>query len=283
MKSEHRVLSPESVEFVYELGGLGTRMMAVLVDHLLIAAALLLLWIGACLGGANLILIGPFLSAAMVGAFLIYFGFFAWFEWKWNGQTPGKRLMDLRVIDERGINIDLFQAVLRNLFRVVDMMPSLFALDYLALGFYGVGGTAALMSPRNKRLGDWAAGTLVVRTRKRVMPEAIITPADKYNSILDDGAVRTLIRSRLSLDERETLLQLCLRRHELEYEARHRLFREAAEHLEQRLELPREPFLSEEKYVQNITAAVVTGGEASVRGPADRPQGREEATPGRPR
>ncbi len=262
MNSEHRVLTPESVEFVYELAGLGSRMVAVALDHLLLLGLLLGLWVAACFGGIlTLFAAGPVLGLALLATFCLYFGYFAYFEWKWNGQTPGKRVMDLRVIDDRGMNIDLFQALLRNLFRVVDMLPFFTSLDFLAVGFYAIGGCCALLNPRQKRIGDWAAGTLVVRTRKRVMPSAIIAPNEKYNSLQQDGALRARIRLRLSLEERETLLQLCLRRNELELESRHLLFVEAAAYLEKKLEIEREPFLSEEKFVQNIAAVALAESE----------------------
>jgi len=255
MKSEHRVLTPESVEFVYELGGLGSRMLAALIDHLIILGLLLAVWIVALtIGAFTAFMLLPVAAAlALIGVFLVNFGYFTYWEWKWNGQTPGKRAMDLRVIDDRGMNIDLFQALLRNLFRLVDLTPA----------FYGFGGIAALLNPRQKRIGDWAAGTLVVRVRKRVMPSAIMAPNEKYNSIQEDGALRSRIRS-LRLAERETLLQLCLRRNELEIDARQSLFAEAAAYLEERLEIPREPFLSEEKFVQNIAAVALA--EQETRG-----------------
>jgi uncharacterized RDD family membrane protein YckC len=267
MDSEHRVLTPESVEFVYELGGLGSRMLAAALDHCLVVTLLFAVWLvlgvlsffGCAVTGGLFLQIagGSVLALAILGTFLVYFGYFTFFEWRWNGQTPGKRIMELRVIDDRGMNIDLFQSFLRNLFRVVDMMPSWFALDFLAVGFYGIGGVVALLNPRQKRLGDWAAGTLVVRTRKRVMPEAIIAPGEKYNTLQEDGALRSRIRARLTLEEREALLQLCLRRNELEFDSRQELFREAAAYLEKRLEIPREAFLSEEKFVQNITSVAL--------------------------
>jgi uncharacterized RDD family membrane protein YckC len=258
MRNEHRVLTPESVEFVYELGGLGSRMMAALIDHAILALVLTGLWVVGCfLMIPAMLFAGPIAAVAIVGTFVLYFGYFAYFEWRWNGQTPGKRVMDLRVIDDRGMNIDAFQALTRNLFRIVDMMPFLFAVDFLAFGFYALGGIAAWLSPRQKRLGDWAAGTLVVRTRKRVMPSAIMAPNEKYNTLQEDAALRQRIRRSLSLEERELLLQLCLRRNELEFEGRQSLFADAASLLEARLEVTREPFMSEEKFVQNIVAVAL--------------------------
>ena len=273
MKNEYHVLTPESVEFVYELGGLGSRMVAAFIDHMIILA---LIWIPLgvflCFGGVAAVgasIFSPIAGIALLAAFLIYFGYFVFFEWRWNGQTPGKRYADLRVIDDRGMNADFFQLVVRNLIRIVDATPVFLPLDFIQLGLYGVGGTAAFLNPHNKRLGDWAAGTLVVRTRKRVMPDAIIAPNEKYNTLQEDGAIRSRIRARLGMQERETMLQLCLRRNELEFESRQALFAEAAAYLEQRLEITREPFLSEEKFVQNIAAvalAAAAEGAGRARG-----------------
>lgn len=261
MKNEHRVLTPESVEFVYELAGLSSRMLAVVLDHLIILALLLVVWLVVLSTGMLMIITA---AIGLLVSFILYFGYFTYFEWKWTGQTPGKRVLDLRVIDDRGINVDLFQSFVRNLMRIADMMPA-FSIDFIGIGFYALGGVVALANPRQKRLGDWAAGTLVVRTRKQVMPSAIIAPSDKYNSLQEDPSLRARIRSRLTMDERETLLQLCLRRNELEFEARQTLFREAAEYLEGRLEVRREEFLSEEKFVQNITAVALSEAESGLR------------------
>lgn len=268
MRREYHVLTPESVEFVYELAGLGSRMVAALLDHLLILTGIWVLWVVACLGIVSSGFLGaPLAGVAILVTFLFYFGYFVYFEWKWNGQTPGKRYADIRVIDDRGMNADLFQILVRNLVRVVDLTPVFLPVDFIHIGLYGVGGIAAFLNPHNRRLGDWAAGTLVVRTRKRVIPEAIMAPNEKYNTLLEDAGVRSRIRSRLGLEERETLLQLCLRRNELEFDARQALFADAAAYLEERLEITREPFLSEEKFVQNIASvALLAGGGGRLEG-----------------
>src|SRR5579872_6697696 len=118
MVSEHRVLTPESVEFVYELAGLGSRMVAALVDHVIVLVVLLALWLTICFSGvvSAFLLLAPAVAIGLVTSFVIYFGYFVYFERRWNGQTPGKRMMDLRVIDDRGMNVDLFQSIMRNLF-----------------------------------------------------------------------------------------------------------------------------------------------------------------------
>jgi RDD family protein len=90
--------------------------------------------------------------------FAVQFGYFAFFEAIWNGQTPGKRRMHLRVIKDSGRPITTFDALGRNLLRIVDSLP----------GIYAVAIVSALLSQKNKRLGDYVAGTVVVHERPLV-------------------------------------------------------------------------------------------------------------------
>ena len=91
----------------------------------------------------------------VLAAFLVQFGYFAYFESVWNGQTPGKRYLRLRVIRRGGQAIGAYEAVTRNLLRIVDSIP----------GIYAVGILCALLSSESKRLGDYVAGTVVVHER----------------------------------------------------------------------------------------------------------------------
>jgi len=88
-----------------------------------------------------------------LGTFVITSGYFMVFEILWNGQTPGKRLVGLRVIRESGYPIRPVDAVIRNLVRIVDWLPLV----------YGVGVLVMLLNQRSRRLGDFASGTIVVR------------------------------------------------------------------------------------------------------------------------
>ena len=85
--------------------------------------------------------------------FLLYYGYFAAFEALWGGQTPGKRAVGLRVISVTGQPITTFDALLRNLLRIVDQMPGIYAVGVLSIFF----------TSRNQRLGDLVAGTVVVQ------------------------------------------------------------------------------------------------------------------------
>ncbi len=148
--------TPELIPLEFMLAGVGSRFIAVTIDTLLQL-------------GLSLIAVIPFLAMAGVSEtldmqgtwpmaililvlFLLQYGYFAAFEIAWNGQTPGKRWLGLRVIRDSGLQITASDAVARNLLRIVDQLP----------GFYAIGILSTLFSPQSKRLGDYVAGTVVV-------------------------------------------------------------------------------------------------------------------------
>ena len=163
--------TPEQVDLRLPIAGIGSRFLAVLADTILqIAVELLLfllffLFVSAASRGrlGNITdTAGKWLVAAMVlFNFLLYWGYFALFEAFWNGQTPGKRLAKIRVIKDSGRQITLFEALARNLVRVVDMIPP---------NFYFVGLVSMLCNKQQKRLGDFVAGTIVIHERTSEQP-----------------------------------------------------------------------------------------------------------------
>ena len=163
MERTVEIRTGEAIAIRYELAGLGSRFLAVVVDGVaqivvLIAGALLFTW-----GAASLHAMLPkaanasaWLTAiAVLGAFVVVAGWFIAFELWWSGRTPGKRALGLRVVRDGGFPIDAGAAVVRNLVRLVEF----------AFGFYALSAISALLSKENKRLGDFAAGTIVVRDR----------------------------------------------------------------------------------------------------------------------
>jgi len=160
------IRTPESIAFYYELAGLGSRFLAVAIDLLLqslagLAVFLLIAWAqpGTTALARSLGLHEQTISAIEIGiaifiVFLIYLGYFVAFETAWNGRTPGKRAIGIRVVRDGGYPITFMDAVIRNLIRVGEA-----ALGYLPSMI------SAIVSPQNKRLGDLAAGTIVVRDR----------------------------------------------------------------------------------------------------------------------
>lgn len=162
--------TPEQVDLRFNVAGMGSRFVAVLLDMLVIVAIyvieiLLVLAIAATFphasSHAELDTAGKwFLAFVIFFQFLLYWGYFALFEAFWQGQTLGKRVMKLRVIKDSGRQITFFEALARNLLRLVDYLP----------GLYLVGVITMLCNKRNKRLGDFAAGTLVVHERVDEQP-----------------------------------------------------------------------------------------------------------------
>lgn len=152
-----RIETPEHVVFEYELAGPGSRMVAALVDLMLVGLGFLVIlffaWASTA-GGFEMS--GAYgLALAAVGAFALFWGYPIVFEIWWKGQTPGKRSVGLRVIQEGGYALTPSVVVARNLLRLVDFLP----------GAYLLGLVVMILHPRNKRLGDLVAGTLVIRDR----------------------------------------------------------------------------------------------------------------------
>ena len=102
------------------------------------------------------------LAVMIIVLFLIFSGYFAFFEWAWSGQTPGKRWLKLRVLREDGRPITFWEAAVRNLLRTLDMMPA---------PFYSIGLISVFSTTRDQRVGDMVAGTVVVREREAEAPE----------------------------------------------------------------------------------------------------------------
>lgn len=157
--------TPEQVSIRFPVAGLGSRFLAILADTVvqgLAYAALILVFVllmssapkaageGFSHSGEKWLIAGLVLFH-----FLLYWGYFALFETFWNGQTPGKRFCKIRVIQQSGRQISFFEAMTRNLIRVIDMLP----------GFYLIGVIAMLCNRQHQRLGDLAAATLVVHER----------------------------------------------------------------------------------------------------------------------
>lgn len=159
---EHLVIStPEQVAFQYEMAGIGSRFVASLLDHLILLAVLVLINCAAFAIGVGSLTAGAqgettaYLVLAILTLifFLIFWGYFAVFEMAWNGQTPGKRAGRLRVIRRDGQPVGAGEVMIRNLVRLVDFLP----------GFYGIGLITMFIDKEARRLGDFAAGTIVIR------------------------------------------------------------------------------------------------------------------------
>jgi uncharacterized RDD family membrane protein YckC len=198
------VRTGEAVAIRYELAGLGSRFLAVSLDMLAQFAIILLLLLAFGLSAPMIRRVVPLLGKhaqawefAFLGLllFLVFFGWFIIFEAWWSGRTPGKRALGLRVVRDGGFPLDPGAAVIRNLVRIAELF----------LGFYTVSAISALISKENKRLGDLAAGTLVVRDRADPIPDldaylARPVPSDTGLSDADRMLIERFLARRATLD-----------------------------------------------------------------------------------
>lgn len=198
------------------------------------------------LGGLAINLISPAIGFALV--FILYFlidwGYAIFLEGLWSGQTVGKKLFGLRVIQESGVRLSWLQAILRNLTRPVDRLPA----------FYLVGGLSALFTPSQQRLGDLLAGTVVVRERRLKIPASLTRP-EGDTALLGDPDFRARA-AKISADEETVLFNAAMRREELGMEARLNLFSTLSQHLQDELGFFKPPHLSDEKLVLLVTASL---------------------------
>ncbi len=241
----YRLTTPEQVCFSYQLAGLFTRAIAYLIDAaimvaFIIGAAMICMAVPGVFGIVLLLLV----------IFAIFLGYFIFFEALWSGQTPGKRAMNIRVMDAGGGRLSIVNVAIRNLIRMVDMLPTLMFL----------GGVVAFFDSHHRRLGDMAANTIVVRDHKIGLPKSVMRREARHNSLRADPALRARILARIGREERDVIMDLTLRRDQLETPARERMFADLAAHCRKRLGLEDKiAYLSDEQTVLNIALILQDG------------------------
>lgn len=252
LDGNHAVLTPEFVEFDFVLAGMLSRMLAWLIDTLVIIALVIMAAIGITVAGAAT---PGFASALfMVVWFAIDWGYFILLETIWSGQTIGKKALGLRVIQESGVRIGFLQAALRNLTRPFDRLPGVL-MGMAGPGFYAVGGLCAFLSGSQQRLGDMLAGTVVVRERRLKIPASLSRP-DVELTLLQDPLFRARV-AKLSAEEEALVFAAALRREELGMEARLSLFSNLSNRLQDDADFHKPAHLSDEKLVLLVAAALV--------------------------
>jgi uncharacterized RDD family membrane protein YckC len=244
--------TPEHVTLEYELSGLGSRFAAAAVDGLVQSTLAALLLSGLALAGVlsfEPLLRGmerysrgepDALAALMAGGFLPWVGgscaavqivYHGLFEWLSDGQTPGKRLLGLRVVREGGQPLDMAAALMRNLLRPIDFLPV----------FFGLGVALALLTARTQRLGDMLACTVVIRERLSEMQPFALTVPDV---ICMQG------RLELDVEEQQLVRSFLERREQFDPPARARLAARLAADLRRRHGNAGDPLLSAERYLE---------------------------------
>lgn len=246
-RAELAIATPEGVLFRLPLAGPAPRLYAMLLDTAIVLAGVnglgyLVYWIFAKEPGFGVMTI-------TIAEFAIGFSYGALLEGFWNGQTIGKRLFHLRVIDQSGLPLRIEQAWVRNLMRVVDALP--FA--------YLIGGISVLSSPIMQRFGDRVAGTLVVHENPLAAPADEIWSHQKYNSFTEYPAIAMHLR-RAATPELAGLIQDALRRrNELAPYARREIYRDLTAYLQSEIApFPDElvEMLSDEQYLTNAAGVL---------------------------
>ncbi len=245
------ITTPEMIKLHFELAGLYSRAIAFLLDAAVIivssitvafAVGMALRWLASYLA----------YTAVTLVPFAIVLGYFPVFEIYLHGRTPGKRLMGLRVIDADGRRLAASAVIIRNMARLVDFLP-----EWMLLG-----GMVALADKWHRRIGDFAAQTVVIREDRAILPAGPTGDMRRRdNSFLTDAAIRWRILERISLAQRDVIFDLALRRDQLEVASREGLFQLAARQIQNTLSLRREQYehLSDEQYILNVTMVLQEG------------------------
>lgn len=242
MEDYYHLETPENVELSYTPAGLGSRFLAAAIDTIILVLLMLVLVVIAVVlfsatdrfgrAGTNLII-----ALVLLGLFAAFFGYYTFWEMLWNGQSPGKRVVGLRVIRDDGLPLNFSASMIRNLIRFFDLLP----------GSYGLGILTMLFNKRWKRLGDLAAGTLVVR-------DVNWTPPDQLRLTSEMAAAAGGDHPRLTAREYELVREYLLRTHTLTDDARLRIEQTLVPLVESRTGI-RKGTESGYEYLRSIAAA----------------------------
>jgi uncharacterized RDD family membrane protein YckC len=251
--NELTITTPEHVHIRLEPAGAGSRFLAILIDSTIVTAASTFIYAVA----VKLLPKGIALAVFVTAGFLLTWGWHLYFETRRQGRTPGKRALRIRVVDARGLPVSLYQSLVRNITRVLDFAPA----------FYGIGAIAMMASPTRRRLGDLIADTLVVRDLQPLAYRGQLAAERRHNSLRTPRVLR-LARHRISLDERELLLSLCMRADRMRPEARYDLMEAVAAVYRKKLDI--DETISGENLVRDLTAVLFNPRDDEARRAAVR-------------
>jgi uncharacterized RDD family membrane protein YckC len=236
--------TPEQLDVSYDIAGLGSRFLAALVDTLVLITALIALDSLGFFGLSSIFEVirslfglSGFAAEAWAYAFLlllnfaVIWGYYLIFEAVWHGQTPGKRLVGIRVIKSGGYPLRFSDSLVRNLVRIIDFLP----------GYYGIGAVVMLIDRHSRRLGDLAAGTIVVREPSDLRIDALDPPQSAPRAIGSEPG--SLVPSapaydlaRLTSRDESLLREYLARRPSLPRDAADRLATQIAGNLARKLD-----------------------------------------------
>lgn len=231
---EHYLLpTPENVPITYEIAGVGSRFVAALIDSLILYAV----GVGLLIGAAIFAPLAPLQSTTSLGTWVIAIvvlfsfatlvGYPLLFEIIWNGQTPGKRMIGIRIVREDGGPITGTAAIIRNVVRIVDFLPT----------YYIIGIIAMLIDRKSRRLGDLAAGTICVKERRDVTVDRLVAPRREPLSDQPIGGGDFDHLDRLTYDDRHLVQEYLIRRDQMKAGAAQELAVRIASRLAAKLEV----------------------------------------------
>jgi uncharacterized RDD family membrane protein YckC len=239
--------TPEQTALDFAVAGIGSRFLAIAYD------VLIQFLVGLIVGILGSITLGVVFAGspragiwiiAILGLFyfMLYFGYYAIFEIWWNGQTPGKRKVGIRVIKDDGRPLTPAESIGRNLMRIVDWLPF----------FYGVGIVSAFLTKGNKRLGDLVVGSLVVRETsfKELQPIWQTTASANASVISGSGPLGA---ERLSAEEFSLVESFLSRRSSMDSALRWRMADEVLRKVHDKLTIPMGFTMSAEKILETLS------------------------------
>lgn len=247
------IQTPEYVEIEYELAGLGSRFVACMLDSLVqtaisVVIAILMLYVlqGEVSLGAQGTPVDLFIYVVIgLLGLLLSVGYWVASEMLTGGRSIGKIAAGLRVIRDDGTAISFWDSLLRNLLRTVDMLP----------GSYLVGIISIWVSSKSKRVGDYAAGTIVVKERRAELPEVIAPPPTAVAAPRPESPLHDLVRPharRLTAEQAQAARRLLERRAELEPTVRVNLARRLAVQMAGQLAIPLTDLRAAEQFLQAV-------------------------------
>ncbi|MBF0224177.1 MAG: RDD family protein [Desulfobacterales bacterium] len=237
-----KIRTPEAISFDIHLASPIVRCLAWIIDLLAIAVAFNILY--SVIRSLSYINTDIAFSLLILGQFLILIGYSIFCEWFFKGQTIGKRLIGLKVIDAQNLNLRFEQIAIRNLMRPIDIFPIC----------YMVGGICCLLNKKYQRFGDLIANTIVIWTKKLAPPDFNKVYSGKYNSLRAYPHLKNRLRHNITPKKAEIALETILRRDELEPESRVEIFNLIADNFRNTVKFPKEATegLSDEQYVKNV-------------------------------
>lgn len=253
--SSLRIATPEGVVFSYQLATPVSRGLAWAVDATAIGAVSFLVSRLSALAGYLSTDFANFLTAVLY--FVISVGYGIVLEWRWRGQTLGKRMFGLRVVDVHGLRLQFSQIALRNLLRPIDGLPV----------FYLAGGVTALWTRAGQRLGDLAANTVVAHEPYWETPDLEPIAPAKYNSLDGYLHLAARLRSQASPEAVGYALRAVIQRDRFTAPARLELFQEIADYFRSLVRFPEQALegLSDEQFVRAVLRIIYNSGKTGPR------------------